>query len=286
MDLVSWNVRGAVGELSDFVSPIEAYMSWARHGFIHAEYKDAVSIKQNPNLYDSFEIFTHLSQNVKWNNADQASRGLRALSQFTRYASCEAYDDEFELTRKLEDLRIACEEDGFSFDMDPRTISQKYAVPLDEFNLEGLTTTTGIHRKLKKLNRALVREKDNLEVIGLSKDLMEATAYAILLEKGLSTERVRKMKAAERCSHAMESLGITANNGSGKTAEGLTLIRKALNKIVEGSAEMRRNDTDEGHGTAGVKLATDAQANLALASALMWCHFVLDKFHEGDPAPF
>lgn len=84
----------------------------------------------------------------------------------------------------------------------------------------------------------------------------------------------------------MAELGITSDNGSGKIAEGLTLTRKALNKIVEGASEMRREDTDEGHGMAGVRVVNDSQAKLAISSALLWCHYILDKFHEESSAPF
>lgn len=286
MDLVSLNVRGAVSALALFVSPFDAYMSWARHGFFHPDYPDPTSLRNNPNLYDSFEIFSAFSKNVKWNDQKQATKGLRALTQFTRVADFEDWDEEAEFRRLLADLDLACGEDGFIFDHDSRTISQRQGVALDEFDLDGITTTSGINRKLKKLNRALVQERDNLEVIGLSKDLMEATASAVLIEQGLDHQKVKNMKAAERCSHAMTSLGITTENGAGKVAESFTLIRKASNKLVEGVTEMRRDDTDEGHGSAEVKYVSDAQANLAFSSALTWCHFLLDKFYESKEPPF
>lgn len=59
-----------------------------------------------------------------------------------------------------------------------------------------------------------------------------------------------------------------------------------MNKIVEGTSEMRREDTDEGHGMAGLRAASDSQANLALSSALLWCHYLLDRFNEKRAAPF
>ena len=49
---------------------------------------------------------------------------------------------------------------------------------------------------------------------------------------------------------------------------------------------MRREDTDEGHGMAGLRAASDSQANLALSSALLWCHYLLDRFNEKRAAPF
>lgn len=286
LDLVSLNIRGAVLALSPYVTAVDAYMSWARHGFFHPEYNNPATIRQNPGFYDSLEIFSALSQNVKWNDQDQATRGLRALSQFARTAACDDYDDEREFNRILDDIRIVCEEDGFEFTEDPRTITHGYAIPLDELKLDGLSTTDGIYRKIKQINRALVRDKDNLEVIGFSKDLMEATASAVLQERGQSVESVRNMKAAERCSRAMAELGITSDSGSGKIVEGLALTRKALNKIVAGVSEMRREDTDEGHGMAGVRVVSDSQAKLAISSALLWCHYILDKFHEESSAPF
>lgn len=286
MDLVSLNIRGAVLALSPYVTAVDTYMSWARHRFLHPDYNNLSSIQQNPGFYDSLEIFSALSQSVNWSDQDQATRGLRALSQFARYASCDDYHEAQEFDRIFADIRIACKEDGFEFTECPPTISHGQAVALDELNIDGLSTTGGILRKIKQINRALVGDKDNLEVIGFSKDLMEATAGAVLQERGHSVEAVRKMNAGQRCSQAMAELGITANNGSGKIAEGLTYTRKALNKIVEGVSEMRREDTDEGHGMAGVRVATDSQAKLAISTALLWCHYILDKFHEDGAAPF
>lgn len=286
MDLVSRNVRGAVLGMASYVAPIDAYMSWARFGFVHPEYPDPAPIRDNPNLYSSWDICSTLSRSVDWSNQEQASWGLRALSQFVRSATCDRFDDAHDFDQILDDIRVACKEDGFEFQDDPRTISQTNAIPLDELNLEGLSTTDGIYAKIKKINRALTNDKDNLEVIGFSKDLMEATAGAILKERGLSENEVRRMNATTRCSRAMAIVGITTDNGSGKIAEGLALVRKALNKLVDGASEMRREDTDEGHGMPGTRFASDGQAQLALSTALLWCHYVLDKFHEEDSVPF
>lgn len=286
MDLVSRNVRGAVLGMASYVTPIEAYMSWARFGFTHPEYPDPVQIQSNPSLYNSWDICSALSRSVNWSNQEQASRGLRALSQIVRSAACGQFDDESDFAQILDDIRVACKEDGFEFQDDPRTISQTKAIPLDELNLEGLSTTDGIYAKIKKINRALTNDRDNLEVIGFSKDLMEATAGAILKERGHSEKEVRGMNATTRCSQAMAIVGITTDNGSGKIAQGLTLLRKAMNKLVEGASEMRREDTDEGHGMPGTRFASDGQAQLALSTALLWCHYVLDKFHEGESVPF
>lgn len=231
-------------------------------------------------------IFSSLSQRVDWSDQEQASRGLRSLSQIIRMASTNEFSDEYEFNLKISDIRTACQEDGFEFKENPYTITHGDAIPLDELKLDGLSTTEGIYRKIKQLNRALVRHRDNLEVIGFSKDLMEATADAVLQELGHPEELVRKMQAAERCSNAMSEVGIVVDNGAGKISQGLTGIRKAMNKIVEGTSEMRREDTDEGHGMAGLRAASDSQANLALSSALLWCHYLLDRFNEKRAAPF
>lgn len=285
MDLVSLNIRGAVLSLYPYVNPVDTYMSWARYGFFHPDYNPS-SIHNNPISYSSLEIFSTLSQSVNWCDQDQATRGLRALSQFARCASCDDYDDERELDRIFADIRLACMEDGFIFSKDPVAISHGEMVALDELNLEGITTTGGILRKIKQVNRALAKDKDNLEVIGFSKDLMEATAGAILQERGHSVADVRNMRASERCNKAMTELDITTNTGSGDISQGLNFIRKGLNKIVEGISKMRRDDTDEGHGMPGVRIATDSQAKLAISASLLWCHYVLDKFHEYEEAPF
>ncbi|AHI04419.1 hypothetical protein CFAL_10765 [Corynebacterium falsenii DSM 44353] len=152
-------------------------------------------------------------------------------------------------------------------------------------NLSEISTVSGIQRKVKKLNRALVQEKDNLEVISYSKDLMEAVAGAVLMELNFPQQQVRNMQVVERCSKALSELGVTNKNGVGKVAEGLTFLRKGLNKITEGVTEMRREDTDEGHGMPTERFVTDAQVNLAVSAALLWCNFLLDKYHEPNP-PF
>lgn len=286
MDLVNLNIRGAVLALHPYVTPIDAYMSWARHGFFHPEYSNPSDIKNNPRLYDSMEIFSSLSQNVSWHEQEQASKGLRSLSQFIRMADFGDFSEENDFNLIISDIRIACGEDGFVFIENPYTITHGGAIALEELNLEGLSTTEGIYRKIKQLNRALVRDKDNLEVIGFAKDLMEATADSVLQELGQPEELVRRMKAAERCNKAMSELGISMDDGAGKIAQGLTGIRKAMSKIVEGASEMRRENTDAGHGTARIRVASDSQANLALSSALLWCHYVLDRFNETRSAPF
>lgn len=286
MELVSLNLRGAVLPITRFVAPVDAYLSWARHRFFHPEYLDYSQIASNPSLFDSWDMCVKLSGSVDWTDQQQASRGLRALSQLLRSAECDRFQ-EYEVDRIIDDVRLACKEDGFVFLEDSRTISQAGAIPLNELDLRGLSTTDGIYEKIKKINRALTNDKDNLEVIAFSKDLMEATAAAILQERGRSVEEVRDLQMTECCNSAIKAVGINNDTGSGKIADGLTLIRKALSKLVEGAGQMRREDTDEGHGMPGARFASDAQAQLALSTALLWCRYVLDKFRDQEElAPF
>lgn len=286
MELVSQNVRGAVLALAPYVTPFEACMSWVRFKFSHPEYSTPNELRQNPGLYDSFDIGSTYSRQVNWQDPEEASRGLRALTQFTRYATLQSLDDERPFLFLLEDLKRACVEDGFEFQENPRTISQGKSISLDELDLTDISTTAGIQRKIKKINRAIVKDKDNLEVISYSKDLMEAVAGAVLKELGTSEETIRNMPAVERCSMALTELGVTTENGEGKVADGMTLLRKGLNKIAEGLAAMRREDTDEGHGMPGERFATDTQAQLAVSGALLWSDFLLNKYHERSTAPF
>lgn len=287
MELVSQNIRGAVASIACFVEPLEAVLSWTRHGFRNTTVGSPVEVKNNPGLYDSFEIHTNFSRSVDWKDQEQATRGLRALSQFLRSARYERGDDRQKFWDLMEDVQVACEEDGFEFRENPITISQLKVVGLDSLNLESLTTTEGILKQVKKINRALVTHKDNAEVIGYSKSLMEATAGAVLCESGLSAEQVRNMKVAERCNRAMSQVGVMKDSGTGKITQGLNDIRKGLNKIVEGVSQMRREDTDEGHGMPEVRLIADGQARLASSAALLWCRYVLDAFQaKVGAAPF
>lgn len=286
-DLVSPNIRGAVLALCPFVAPAQAYLSWSRNGFYHPDYNNVSALYQNPGIFSSIDIFATMSKNVDWSDADQAVRGLKALSLTIRSATLdEGFDFEGDFFRAIDEVRLACIEDGFVFSENPYTISHGDAIALDELNLAALSTVEGIQRKIKKINISLLKEKDNAEVVALSKDLMEAVAAAVLLERRYTEEKVRKMTVGERCGNALKELGITGDNGAGKIVEGLNFIRKALNKISMGVAEMRRDDTDEGHGMPEVRVVSDGQARLALQASLLWSNYVLDELHDQSLPPF
>lgn len=287
MDLVSPNIRGAVLEVAEFVSPYHAVMSWKRHGFPNSDYDNLPTLQRNAAFYSPLDICASFSRNVDWCNAKEAERGLRALSEFIRYAEVDDWEDEVAFQRALEHVRVACIEDGFDFSEQPYTIRQNAgAVQLTELDLKGLKHISGINETIKKLNRAIVGDRDNAEVIGYSKDLMEAVADAILLEKGYEGSVVRNMKAQERCSEVMKSLDIVVDDGRGKVARGLSDIRKAMNLITDGVVTMRREDTDEGHGSAVRRVVKDSHASLALSAALLWSEYILETFREENVAPF
>ncbi|CAB0521807.1 abortive infection family protein [Corynebacterium diphtheriae] len=286
-DLVSPNIRGAVLALCPFVAPAQAYLSWSRNQFYHPDYNDLHALYWNPAVFNSVDIFTTMSKNVDWSDPDQAVRGLRALSLTIRAADYDdSYDTERKFVRAISDIRTACIEDGFVFSENPYTISHGDAIALDELNLAALSTAEGIQRKIKKINISLLKEKDNAEVVALSKDLMEAVAAAVLLERRYTEENVRKMTVGERCGKALTELGVRDDNGAGKIVEGLNFISKALNKISMGVAEMRRDDTDEGHGMPQVRVVSDGQARLALQASLLWSNYVLDELHDQSVPPF
>lgn len=283
MDLVSRNIRIAIRSLHPHVTPETVFKSFERVGFEHPNNVTISDVIENPGFYDSLTLFEDFDRSVDWSDANEASQGLRALNWIFSLTDLDPDYEWREFQDRLYEIEKAASEDGFTYDQVKREISQDNVISLDELNLESFSEASGVTALIKKINRAIIA-KDNEEIVGYCKSLMEAIAGAVLLTLDLSEDEVRKLQFGDRCSLAMEKLGITENNGASsgdtKIALGLNLIRKGNNKIVEGIGQLRRDDTNAGHGMPTLTHVSDAQAQLAQFSALAWCHFIVSKHKE------
>ncbi|WP_025252287.1 abortive infection family protein [Corynebacterium vitaeruminis] len=281
--LVSRNIRYAISRFNPYVSQVDAFGCFYRYEFDHPDGVMAGDVQNNPGVFTTYGIFEAFDNHIDWSDPSQSQRGLRALSAFIRATYCDCPTDAEILERLHRELKVACVEDGFTWDSSTGHIVVNRGVALDEFDLSGVTTIEGILDLMKKINRATTRDKDNAEVIGFSKNLMEAMADAVPRERGWQEDEVRGLKYQDRCSAVMKELGITEQSaGKGAVALGIGFVRKGLNKVVEGIGEMRRDDTNEGHGMANLKFVSDADAEFALRSAVNWCHFILETHRESS----
>lgn len=285
-DLVSVNIRGATMGLTEFLTPYETYMCWARFGFFYPDSPRPEDLRNNPSLYSALEIGQDFSKRVDWGNQEEASRGLRALSQMIRSSHCDNWEDQRQYEALIEDLGRACCEDGFRLSMESQAIEETEGIPLDLFDLSNLPSIDGVTRKVKKLNRALTIERDYLEVVGYAKDVIEAVAAAILSAMGMQDSEINSLRVMDRASKVHEMLEIAESNGALKASEAFEFVRRGLNKIVRGMAELRSRQTDSGHGMNEVPVIDKVTADLAVDSAIAWCRYVLGVYNQRQKSPF
>ncbi|MFO6449837.1 abortive infection family protein [Corynebacterium amycolatum] len=285
-DLVSVNIRGAAMGLTDFLTPYETYMCWARFEFFHPDTPNPEALKDNPNLYSSLEIGQNFSKRVDWGNQEEASRGLRALSQMLRNSDYSDWEGELRYEALIQDLSRACREDGFRLSLESQRIEEPEGVPLDLLDLSNLPSIDGVTRKVKKLNRALTIEHDYLEVVGYAKDVIEAVAAAILSAMGMKDSEIIDLRVMERASKVHKMLGIGESGGALMTSEAFESVRRGLNKMVQGVADLRSRQTDSGHGMNEVPELDKVTADLAVDSAIAWCRYVLGVYNQRQISPF
>jgi hypothetical protein len=139
---------------------------------------------------------------------------------------------------------------------------------------EVLTDPSAIRVELARIEANI--HTDPSAVIGKAKNLIEATAKAVLLDLGKpipDTSKVPQLAAA-----AMETLGL------GRRAAGhdrhVASILGWLHSVTNGVAALR-NDVGDAHGPATAVEGLDLRyGRLAVRSAIAWCAFMLETLEE------
>lgn len=276
--LVSENIRGAVYMLVPRVDPWSVINAWQRAGFGTPVGLSGIT-SRNAYKHDSESIFTVYAHQVDWTGVDQSSRALKALSTITRKAH-DNVDDSFDsFWADYRELEIACTDDGFNLS-DNGTITQAGGIRLDDLDLSQLSSTEGVLREVKRLNRAMSTDRDMSDVVGHAKNLMEAVAASLLKDFGMDDAAIRKLQVQNRAAKVHELLEINKSTGVGKTTDGLESIRKGLNKLIDGVKDLRTQESVAGHGLHVVPDIPRADAQLAIDASLAWCRYVIETFNR------
>lgn len=193
------------------------------------------------------------------------SRVLRAAARLAELYQASKDFDGVKLVR----LRMALEADGFRVGTtgDPIAALAQLAVSAST----ALTDVSGIRAELRRLERTL--PADPGAAIGSAKNLVEATAKAVLAYRGAEWGETEKLPAL--AAKAMQELDVHPKTAGAERAPVRRLLGR-LQGIVQDLADLR-NDAGDGHGAAAAPTDLDARhAHLAAWSAIGWCSFMLD----------
>lgn len=134
-------------------------------------------------------------------------------------------------------------------------------------------------------NPHLVKGRDNLEVIGYSKDLMGAGAAAVPRKRGYSDEKVRGFNASSRCCEAMNCLEVFISDATGSQtiSKGMHEIRKGANQLIVSMTKIGCQEVDEVWNVY-LKIRLNSQAK---NQSFLWCHLSWGTLDEaGGELPF
>jgi Abortive infection C-terminus len=179
---------------------------------------------------------------------------------------------------KLVRLRMALEADGFRVGH-----TGDFAAAFSDLALSAgaaLSDFTGIRAEISRLEKAV--PDDPGAAIGRAKNLVEATAKAVLAYRGMTVDIDDALPAL--AAKAMEELSVHPKQASAELEQVRRLLGR-LQGMVQDLAELR-NDVGDGHGNATVPQALDGRhGRLAVWSALGWCSYMLDTLNAMPTAP-
>jgi len=195
----------------------------------------------------------------------EAGRVLRAIPRIVELHRASGKADGTKLVR----LRMALEADGFCVGH-----TGDFTAAFSDLALSAgtaLSDFTGIRAEISRLEKVV--PDDPSAAIGRAKNLVEATAKAVLAYRGMTAGNDDALPAL--AARAMEELGAHPKQASAELDQVRRLLSR-LQGIVQDLAELR-NDVGDGHGSATVPRALDGRhGRLAVWAALGWCSYMLD----------
>jgi Abortive infection C-terminus len=142
-----------------------------------------------------------------------------------------------------------------------------------------LTDASAIRQELRRIEQLI--DADPAAAIGKAKNLIEATAKAVLAERGVAIGRNDNVPTL--VGKSMAELGLdTAQAGGHDQIVASTLLH--LQELA-GNVNRFRNKAGDGHGQVTAVQGLDLRhGRLAARSAIAWCAFVLETLHDMTPA--
>lgn len=212
-------------------------------------------------------------QAVDLSDPEVAARVLRAVPTLVELHQASKRSDGQKLVR----LRLALEAEGFQVGQtsDPATVFSD----LVTIAAGGLADISSIRTELRRLEKAL--PDDPGAAIGRAKNLMEATAKAVLHARGRPVGEGDKLPGL--AAKAMRELRVHPQDASGDREQVRRMLGR-LQGLVQDIAELR-NDVGDGHATATQPVDLETRhGRLAVWSALGWCSFMLDTLSAAGPS--
>ncbi|MFF7249845.1 abortive infection family protein [Embleya sp. NPDC008237] len=230
------------------------------------------------------QTFDSYATAVDWTDADHVARALRVFETLLRRVDRDSRRDGGGIpTDSLADLREAFARDGVRLDDDLRLHTARVAHLVVRTDM--LTKPSGIQAELERVRRFGADYPD--DAIGAAKQLIEATAKVVLLERGLPVdERLDLPALVKQAQHALHlhptSAPPTASGAAPDNAESIKRILGALTSAAIGVAELRnRYGTGHGRLTAPTGLGP-RHARFAVGTAATWCELMLDTLVDPD----
>lgn len=167
--------------------------------------------------------------------------------------------------------------DGWTVSENGKVTPPSPVLGLIEIETSRFTDPSGVHEQLKRLRNM---HGDAPAVIGASKELVEATAKAILRE--LNPEIVQVSEFPALIKAVNESLGLspkTDTKGIDSTQSVKRILGGATNIVL--SLNELRNSHGTGHGPYTARTGLyQRHANLAINAATLWCQLVVETFND------
>ncbi|SCL45761.1 Abortive infection C-terminus [Micromonospora eburnea] len=174
-------------------------------------------------------------------------------------------------------LRNCLHDDGYALDApgDPLAAIAGLAATATA----ALADAAAIRQELTRLERAL--PDDTGALIGRAKNLIEATAKAVLALRGEPVSDKDEVPAL--VAKASQALGVHVTQAAGPQLDQVKRILSRLHPLTQNVAELR-NKVGDGHGMTGVPAVDAAVGRLAARSAIAWCAFMLEVAMSGRGA--
>lgn len=171
--------------------------------------------------------------------------------------------------RKLVLLRMALEADGFHLGQ-ASDLSTAFG-NLAAAAANALSGMTGIRAEIRRLEGA--PPDDPAVAIGRAKNLVEATAKAVLTNRGAVVQKGDSIQAL--AAQAMKELNVHPKVVSTEREDVRRMLGR-LQGIVQDLGNLR-NEVGDGHGNVTEPEGLEPRhGRLAVGSAVVWCSFMLD----------
>ncbi|GLW98764.1 abortive infection family protein [Microtetraspora sp. NBRC 16547] len=181
---------------------------------------------------------------------------------------------------RLVRLRHCLAADGFPLDPsgDPMAAIRALGTAASDV----LPDASAIRVELARLERSL--DDDPSLAIGKAKNLIEATAKAVLAQQGQPVGNNLNIPTLVR--KTMEALGVHPDQVDAATSPIVRAILSDLQDIALRIGTLR-NKAGDGHGsTSAVTGIAARDSRLAVRTAIAWCAYILDTLSEpGGPSP-